>query len=69
LAAENSQMPIEIAVVTIINLIAMGVSIGIFISKVNLILYRIKVLENKQDKCNQLKERLVTLETIVKSVP
>jgi hypothetical protein len=52
----------EVGIGIIINLIALGVTIGVFVSKINLVLFRIEQLEKKQDKYNKLQERVLVME-------
>jgi hypothetical protein len=53
---------LEAGIGIIINLIALGVTIGVFVSKINLVLFRIEQLEKKQDKYNKLQERVLVME-------
>jgi hypothetical protein len=52
----------ELGIGIIINLITLGVTIGVFVSKINLVLFRIEQLEKKQDKYNKLQERVLVME-------
>jgi hypothetical protein len=52
----------ELGIGIIINLITLGVTIGVFVSKINLVLFRIEQLERKQDKYNKLQERVLVME-------
>ena len=52
----------EVGIGIIINLITLGVTIGVFVSKINLVLFRIEQLEKKQDKYNKLQERVLVME-------
>jgi hypothetical protein len=52
----------EVGIGIIINLITLGVTIGVFVSKINLVLFRIEQLEKKQDKYNKLQERVLVIE-------
>jgi hypothetical protein len=45
---------LEVGIGITINLITLGVTIGVFVSKINLVLFRIEQLERKQDKYNKL---------------
>ena len=58
----------EVGIGIIINLITLGVTIGVFVSKINLVLFRIEQLEKKQDKYNGLQERLGKVETIIEEL-
>jgi uncharacterized membrane protein (DUF106 family) len=52
----------ELGIGIIINMITLGVTIGVFVSKINLVLFRIEQLEKKQDKYNKLQERVLVME-------
>jgi hypothetical protein len=52
----------EVGIGITINLITLGVTIGVFVSKINLVLFRIEQLEKKQDKYNKLQERVLVME-------
>jgi hypothetical protein len=56
---------LEVGIGIIINMITLGVTIGVFVSKINLVLFRIEQLEKKQDKYNGMQERLGVVETKV----
>jgi hypothetical protein len=58
----------ELGIGIIINLITLGVTIGVFVSKINLVLFRIEQLEKKQDKYNGMQERLGKVETIIEGI-
>jgi hypothetical protein len=53
---------LEVGIGITINLITLGVTIGVFVSKINLVLFRIEQLEKKQDKYNKLQERVLVME-------
>jgi Na+-transporting NADH:ubiquinone oxidoreductase subunit NqrC len=55
----------ELGIGILINVITLGVTIGVFVSKINLVLFRIEQLERKQDKYNGMQERLGVVETKV----
>jgi hypothetical protein len=58
----------ELGIGIIINMITLGVTIGVFVSKINLVLFRIEHLEKKQDKYNGMQERLGKVETIIEEL-
>ncbi|MDR1244565.1 MAG: hypothetical protein LBJ98_01125 [Endomicrobium sp.] len=58
----------ELGIGIIINMITLGVTIGVFVSKINLVLFRIEQLEKKQDKYNGMQERLGKVETIIEEL-
>jgi hypothetical protein len=58
----------ELGIGIIINLITLGVTIGVFVSKINLVLFRIEQLERKQDKYNKLQERVLVMEEKLNAV-
>jgi hypothetical protein len=53
---------LEVGIGITINLITLGVTIGVLVSKINLVLFRIEQLEKKQDKYNKLQERVLVME-------
>jgi hypothetical protein len=58
----------ELGIGIIINLVTLGVTIGVFVSKINLVLFRIEQLEKKQDKYNSLHERVVVIEEKINGI-
>lgn len=58
---------VEIGIVIIINLVSIGVWVGGISSFKKHINYRLDELEKKQDKHNNLVERMVTVEQSTKS--
>ena len=61
------KVALEVGLIALINLLSLGVAIGIFVGKTNLVIHRLSMLEAKQDKYNNLQERLVRAEASANS--
>ena len=57
----------EVGVIALINLLSLGITMGIFVGRVNLIIHRLSILEAKQDKYNGLQERMIRTESSANS--
>ncbi|MCL2388958.1 MAG: hypothetical protein FWC85_01080 [Elusimicrobia bacterium] len=57
----------EVIVISLINLLSLGVTIGMFVGKTNLVIHRLAILEAKQDKYNNMQERIIRAELSVNS--